>query len=51
MTEPHVYFLREKVINKNLIIYHTKATDQNIYMFPKPLSFPWFGLSREKLGV
>ena len=49
--EIDVFFVREKVLSKQLLIYHIPALDQWADILTKPLSSARFELLRSKLNV
>lgn len=49
--ELDIFFLRDKVINKSLIVPHLPTEDQVVDMLTKPLSISKFLVLKDKLGV
>lgn len=49
--ELDIFFLRDKVINKSLIVQHLPTEDQVVDMLTKPLSISKFLVLKDKLGV
>lgn len=47
--ELDIFFLREKVLNKSLMIQHIPALDQNVDILTKPVSSLRFLAMRDKL--
>jgi len=49
--EIDVFFVREKVLSKQLLVYHIPALDQWADIFTKPLSQARFSFLQGKLNV
>jgi histone deacetylase 1/2 len=49
--ELDIFFVREKVINKDLLVSHVPAQDQWADILTKPLSASRFTVLRDKLRV
>lgn len=49
--EIDIFFVREKVINKTLFVYHIPGVDQKDDILTKPLSICQFLELRSKLNV
>lgn len=49
--EPDLYFIREKIQNKELRVHHISSTDQTVEVLTKPISFTMLQQCRFKLRV